>query len=302
MESVVNALIRALVEARIPRIIAMAGRSDPVIGPGRALYSNPALKWVDTGEMYRTKRAFTPTSHTQFFVNDRGELMRRWGDSAWDRYRGTGAVAIQHAEKNQPASATIENPHDPVVAKTLKALLSVDPSIGGYPVRTSGGTHHGSIASLARKLNASDSGPYGKKPIVLYHGTTSSLHPRISKYGLRPRGTTGIAPTWGGEDAPSKEHLVYLGTRRDAEAAAGEAAQTHGGDPAIYRVVVHDRSKLEPDEDWLAHVTASNKQERYTHTLDRVNPANTEWWHSLRGVGSVGYNGRIPASHIERIR
>ena len=93
----------------------------------------------------------------------------------------------------------------------------------------------------------------GMMPRYIYHGTSTSLLDSIEREGIKPRQSTGTAPSYGGRSAPSKSNRVYFSFHPDAAArsAAYDAAREHGGHPLILKISSHslDKSKIRDDED-----------------------------------------------------
>jgi len=191
--------------------------------------------------------------------------------------KGLGVVYVTHPNENswtKGGSVDIESAvTDPHTVETLKALVRVDPNIGKYLITRN---YSGDVNSFIHKLDRQRFEPSTKDLPALYHGTSSKFAPALKQFGLRPRGATGTAPTYGGANKPSIKDRVYVGILSIAQEAARQAANMHGGVPVVYRIVLANSAALEPDED--------SKQ--------------PTWWRSLKKIGAVAHVGRIPAKFL----
>jgi hypothetical protein len=145
---------------------------------------------------------------------------------------------------------------------------------------------------------------------VLYHGTSVASLPEIAAKGLLPRGG-GTKNNWE-HTIGSHEETVYLTDSYAMYFAFCAEKEGEGGAVLEIDTAMLDPNLFVPDEDFLeqasrgmhvAHTPGwlSKSEDMKRRTLWFRQHAN--WFPpeiSLRGLGTVGYRGRIPYAAVKR--
>lgn len=166
----------------------------------------------------------------------------------------------------------------PTLHKALVNLVKVAPHVAKLKLRTD------SPSTMTVEEFLSGGAPTsGTLPSTLYHGTSSALWEKIKRTGLKPRGRTGVPPSFGQKvKAPaSNPNFIYLATKDSINAArfaARDAADRHGGHPVVLSVSTRDINAewLWPDED----------------------SRGDTWADSIESIGTIAYNGVIKPTRI----
>ncbi len=146
---------------------------------------------------------------------------------------------------------------------------------------------------------------------VLYHGTSAASLPTIAEKGLLPRGG-GTKNNWE-HTIGSNEQTVYL-TDSYAMYFAFTAEQEHEGGAVLeIDTSMLDPERFVPDEDFLEQASRGMHVPHTPGWLSKTNDMKrrTMWFRehahwfaaeiSLRGLGTVGYRGRIPFAAVKRV-
>jgi len=266
-----DAIVKVLRESHMPRGVILG---EVKIPPGAYRTMSRWSKGEKRDSVTVAIDLTTGTLDVSGYANQFGRM------AGSEKPRYAGVVEISFALGQYRPVVKVQTPHDPRSVEVLKALVKMDPNIASYAVHTPLSTAEGSVKAFVRKYSrraSEPSGPTGEPPIpALYHGTSSVFHSIVKSQGLRPRGATGTAATYGGTQAPSIPDRVYVGALETAKDAAHKAANLHGGVPVVYKVKVPGTALLEPDED----------------------SDEPTWWRSLRKMGALAYKGRVPANHV----
>lgn len=151
--------------------------------------------------------------------------------------------------------------------------------------------------------------------VKMYHGTSAVRWKTIKIQGLRPGSATGIDPeAYANDLIPGySEHMVYLSTKvSEAEKYAARAASIDRSIAVVLEVEVNDFTKFRLDEDnagWLSSADPdmpSDQQDIHFRGNWRNGPNAVEiarkferkMLQTLRGKGTVAYEGRIPATNL----
>lgn len=141
-------------------------------------------------------------------------------------------------------------------------------------------------------------------PSVLYHGTRSSLLPRIAAEGLQPRSLSGSS-NWS-HSVESREDAVYLTRAYGLHYARACRAP---GDPVLLEIrTAHlDPTLFASDEDGVAQLRAGQAEAGPGATLAEATLFWRERIHtvhpstSLSSLGNCAYFGGVPPEAISRV-
>lgn len=137
----------------------------------------------------------------------------------------------------------------------------------------------------------------------IYHGTSSTLLPKILEEGLVPNQTSNWDHT-----VQSKKGFNYL-TSTYATYFAVMATEQHGGEPVVIELEI-DETNLYPDEDYIA----ARLQREHPERFDNLSQEDLEalvasidvtryqqlWEESLNNLGNVAHLGVISPECITR--
>lgn len=135
----------------------------------------------------------------------------------------------------------------------------------------------------------------------LYHGTTERHLERIFQLGLAPRDLE--AGNW--DDFPSRPDMVYLTSAYPLYFAAASAED---GDRLV--VLEFELDDLEPiflfpDEDVVAQSVSHHEgrplKEVHREVVEMLEVWQDKWEAALKAMGTVAYQGVIPATNIRRL-
>lgn len=232
-----------------------------------------------------------PRSH----IDDRGRTMqsRAMSPRGFAQIKGviTRASWRQHGRWYSK-----ESKDDKATAGTVAAMHKADPRNirKNTRVRVRGYSKPERVDTLMKARNDHVNNPSKKGPIVMYHGTTSEHQDSIAKRGISPPSKTG-RKGWGGTQ---NHDNVYL-TRSPHAAHVIAKHVAHGKNgryhPVVYRVHVHDKSKLHRDDDFGA-VTPDMARPNWGG--EKRGYRRGAWFDSARHLSAVAHRGRIAAKHV----
>lgn len=247
------------------------------------LRSLPQSERPDAGKLNDRQRSFR-SSRNGVVPSKKSSRYDRRGTVTFDTYSGN------YAQANKSS-------HDIHTMKTLKAAMKVKPKLGRSHRLEMFAKAHPDVHTAVQHMSRSPANnPDGKDPIVLYHGTSTKNIEHIDKHGLRPRSMTGNKNGWGG--VQKHDHVYLTPDPNHAHSIASTVARYHNNEDnttkhsaAVYRVHIHDRSKLHSDDD-------------FGHNMYPVKPGarggdRKAWFDSMRSVSAVSHKGRIPAKHVK---
>lgn len=168
------------------------------------------------------------------------------------------------------------------------------------------------MGNAERKSRSKIKSMFAQEFPVLYHGTSVAALPEIAAQGLRPRGG-GDKNNWK-HTVGSNEQTVYLTDSYGIYFAFCAEPEKEGGAVLEIDTALLDSSLFVPDEDfleqatrgqhiahtprWLSEEAASDMKRRTIWYREHAHQFPPEI--SLRGLGTVGYRGRIPYSAVKR--
>lgn len=141
-----------------------------------------------------------------------------------------------------------------------------------------------------------------KKPLVLYHGTSSKNFPEIMRFGLMP---SPERSNFKEENLFHEDYIFLTSNFIKAEFHAIKAArEDKGAEPIILELEVPDKSKLKQDYDIdILHKSEiwSTKDDDYLYGIIPERKDGPSGFEISRDLGSFSYKGRIPAKFIKSV-
>lgn len=152
---------------------------------------------------------------------------------------------------------------------------------------------------------------------VMYHGTTDKHLDQIMRFGLMPQGDTKSVMRGNNSTISGyTQKNIYLTVDPVLAQLYANSQSNHlGGNPVVFKVTIPDPNKLVADDDHVINVAKKMARE-YIEDKYNVDDAirdeysgpaieqfvakaiNDLFTRSIESTDSVGYQGRIPASHI----
>lgn len=152
---------------------------------------------------------------------------------------------------------------------------------------------------------------------VMYHGTTDKHLSQIERFGLVPQKETDSVMRGNNStiDGYTQKNIYLTVDPILAQLYANSQASRQGGNPVVFEVRIPDPSKLVADDDHILDVAKKMAREYIAQKYDIDDAIRGEYsapslkmfidkatedlfTRSIRNTDSVGYQGRIPASHI----
>lgn len=202
----------------------------------------------------------------------------QWGD------RGAVVILGRKPSKYNPNKyVDIEGVarHSPHLAQMLQKLLEQYPELSDYPVKFDGPAGE----TIQQVLDRVGHDEFTGVPGTWFHGTSTWHWKQMGNQGLRPRGATGVPPSYQMGANPSNPENIYLmdndgnAVRFAAREAASKASRKgHEAKPIVLKIDGRKLSKrnFRPDED----------------------SDENQWEKSVWKMGAVAYEGEIPVEAI----
>ena len=210
---------------------------------------------------------------------------QQWGPAQWGNKGSIVVMGRKPSEHNQKKYIDIEGVarHSPQLKKMLAKLLEQFPELVDYPVKFDGPSNE----TLKQVVDRVSQKEFDGVPGTWFHGTSTWHWKQMGNQGIRPRGLTGVDPSYQMGAAPSNPQYVYLmdndgnAVRFAAREANSKAIAAGHRDsrPIVLKIDgrrLH-RGDFRPDED-------SNEN---------------RWEQSLWTMGAVAYEGEIPTESVQ---
>lgn len=208
---------------------------------------------------------------------------KQWGPLQWGD-RGAAVILGRKPSKYNPNKyIDIEGVarHSPELETMLKKLLEQFPELSDYPMKFDGPAGE-TVQQVIDRVGHEE---FTGVPGTWYHGTSTWHWKQMGNQGLRPRGDTGVPPSYQMGAAPSNPKNIYLmdndgnAVRFAAREASSKAKQSgYEAQPIVLKVDGRKLSKsnFRPDED----------------------SDENQWEKSVWRLGAVAYEGEVPIEAV----
>lgn len=210
--------------------------------------------------------------------------LKQWGPLQWGDSGAAVILGRKPSQYNANKYVDIEGVarHSPQLEEMLEKLIEQFPELSDYPVKFDGPPGE----TVQQVLDRVSHEEFTGVPRIWFHGTSTWHWKQMGNQGLRPRGATGVDPSYQMGASPSNPQNIYLmdndgNAVRFAAREASNKAKRAGHEDAVPIVLKIDGSKLSknnfrPDED----------------------SDENQWEKSVWQLGAVAYEGEIPIEAV----